>query len=314
MLATHGVQPYIIADRLYDPDDTYGLNVDDFFSWGASLCSGCLDSAPGYAQRNTFEVGPGFRSTDGRTRDPESGGAFYSRGWDRAIGHGNHIVSIDTFNYWVEGSGIGPTREYGRQFLNITQAKAQTFKQKKYSSASQVKVTLGGSNTSEGLYQDEVQGATTTPDGRGGRRAVGRSMYFAVDDSFLLDCAPATTTYVFDVDYLPEGVGIFDIKQVDANGQEQTLKRINVPDRTSGHFEVQGLCARNRLQSANDLRIDTDTTNALVIKSITITRNGPPPCPDPSSASGPGLPALAAGWNRTFVPIAARNTCASPSP
>lgn len=121
--ATHGVRPYLMLDRLWDPSGQHGLPVDDWFSWGAALSPA---DRPGFEQSSTFAIGPGFLDPGGRSRDRE-GGAYYARGWDRAIAAGRHMVLIDTWNYFAEGSAIAETREYGRQYLDITRAKAALF-------------------------------------------------------------------------------------------------------------------------------------------------------------------------------------------
>jgi hypothetical protein len=121
--ATHGVRPYLMLDRLWDWENRHGMPADDWFSWGAALSPA---DRPGFDQPDTFAIGPGFLDPGGRSRDRE-GGAFYGRAWDRAIAAGRHMVLIDTWNYFAEGTAIAPTREYGRQYLDITRAKAAVF-------------------------------------------------------------------------------------------------------------------------------------------------------------------------------------------
>jgi hypothetical protein len=307
--ATHGVQPYIVADRMWDPSDTLGLPVDEWFSWGAALCPSCPDSSPGFAQRSVFEVGPGFN--DGtRVRDRQSG-AFYSGSWDRAIAKGNHMVFIDTFNYFVEGTAIGETREYGRAYLDITRTKAAAFKAANYSASSTARVTLGATNTSQGVAQDDVTGQLTTADPRGGRRALANSMSFSVDDSYVLDSAGQVTV---TVEYLDAGVNIIDLKYVGLNGQEiGPVNRINVRDSNTGQFKTATFAINdasfgNRMTFGNDLRLDTDVAGGLVIKSLSIQRACTTPAP---TAGGAALPALPSGYTRTFVPVVYRNACAS---
>jgi hypothetical protein len=122
--ATHGVRPYLLLDRLWDWNDQHGMPADDWFSWGAALSPA---DRPGFEQPNTFAVGPGFLDPTGRSRDRE-GGAYYMRSWDRAIAAGRPIVLIDTWNYFAEGTAIAETRQYGRQYLDITRARAAAFR------------------------------------------------------------------------------------------------------------------------------------------------------------------------------------------
>ena len=118
--AVHGVRPYLMLDKLWDPNAQHGLPADDWFHWGASLAPAAL---PGYFQDRIAAIGPGFLDPTGRSRDRE-GGAYYARGWDRAIAAGKPIVLIDTWNYFAEGTAIAESRQYGRQYVDITRAKA----------------------------------------------------------------------------------------------------------------------------------------------------------------------------------------------
>src|SRR5207244_6341249 len=54
--ATHGVDPYLIADRLWDSNQSMSLAVDEYFSWGASACFACTNAASGFGQPSVFEV------------------------------------------------------------------------------------------------------------------------------------------------------------------------------------------------------------------------------------------------------------------
>lgn len=320
--AVHGVTPYIIADRLYDPASSLNLAVDDFFSWGAALCESCVTATPGFAQNNVFEVGPGFKDLKNRSRDRENG-AFYSRGWDRAIAKGNHMVLIDTFNYFVEGTAISNTREDGTSYLAITKEKAAAYKAGNFASASSVKTTLGSSalGTNSGLMQDDVPNDALTEAGpNGGRRSKGVQMYFAVDDSFVVG---ATSQVAIAVEYFDRGVNVIDVKYDSTTG-EKTAGRINVRDSSSGTFKTATFTVNdaffgNRLLFANDLRLDSDVAGGMEIKSVTITRTGatlaptatPPPasCATPVASGNGAVPTPRSGQSRSFLPLAPRNYC-----
>jgi hypothetical protein len=122
--AVHGVRPYLMLDKLWDPDEQHGLPIDDWFHWGASLSPA---ANPGYHQDRIAAIGPGFLDPGGRSRDRE-GGAYYTRGWDRAIAADKRMVLIDTWNYFVEGTAIAESKQYGRQYIDITRAKAAELK------------------------------------------------------------------------------------------------------------------------------------------------------------------------------------------
>jgi hypothetical protein len=318
--ATHGVRPYLIADRFYDPNSTKNLPVDDFFSWGAAECSSCLSTSGGFAQRSVFEVGPGFHEGS-RVKDRQNGD-FYRRGWDRGIGKGNHMVLIDTFNYFVEGSAIAETRDFGRTYLDITREKALAFKASDFAAARSVSLQLGETNSSHGLMQDDVPDHTTSANAGGGRRAAGTSMFFAVDDSFV---ESATTRVRVTVEYLDSGVTNIDLKYDSPSGDSTTAPGgIDVRNSNSGQFrskswEVDAFFG-NRQQFANDLRLDTETAGGMVIRSVTIEKLGesqPTPTPTPTvvpcaTDSTPGVapvPTAAAGIRRNLLPVIYRNAC-----
>jgi hypothetical protein len=118
--AVHGVRPYLMLDKLWDPNEQFGLPVDDWFNWGAALSPA---AEPGFHQSRVAAIGPGFLDPTGRSRDRE-GGAYYARAWDRAIAADKRMVLIDTWNYFAEGTAIAESKEYGRQYIDITRAKA----------------------------------------------------------------------------------------------------------------------------------------------------------------------------------------------
>jgi hypothetical protein len=320
-LATHGVDPYVIPDRLYDPNATLNLPADDFFSWGAGECSSCVGGSSGFAQRSTFEIGPGFN--DGtRVRDRENGG-YYERGWDRASGKGNHIAIVDTWNYWVEGAAIAESREYGRQYIDISATKTAEFKStsRNYSSATTVSTDMSRSPAVvNGLMQDEVPSSLSTFDPAGGRRAAGPSMSFSVHDSFQESAAADVRITVV---YLDAGVNIIDVK-VDGASGEVLAGRIDVRNSNTGAFKTAAFNVSayfgNRLTFANDIRLDTDVAGQMVIQSVTVERLGAAPAtPTPTPAStcanqaepaGAGaVPTPSAGTLRTFLPFSPRNYC-----
>jgi hypothetical protein len=257
-----------------------------------------------------FEVGPGFEVAADPSRTKDRGnGAFYAAGWDRAAAKGNHMVLIDTFNYFVEGTAIGESREYGRRYLDITRQKSAAFKATNYATTSTASVTLGATNTNRGVAQDDVAGFTTEADPRGGRRALGPSMFFSVDDSFLLDSAGTVTV---TVEYLDGGVDLIDLKYIDVSGREiGPVNRINVATSNTGQFKTASFTLAdasfgNRMGVANDLRLDAGVAGGMVIKSLSISR----PCTSATPAmAGAPPPPRPAGQTRIVVPFTAARTC-----
>jgi hypothetical protein len=75
---------------------------------------------PGYDDRKV-RPGNGFV----RSRD---GGQYYRQCWQAAIASKPHLVIINSFNEWPEGSYIEPSRAYGSQYLDLTRELSAQFK------------------------------------------------------------------------------------------------------------------------------------------------------------------------------------------
>src|SRR5262245_50964065 len=143
------------------------------------------------------------------------------------------MVLIDTWNYFVEGTAISQLRSQdgGSTSLQITASKSQEYKNKSYASATTVSTDLKAGTVS-GVTEDDVPSATTTSDANG-RRAVGTSMFFSVDDSFLHGGAnPVTIT----IEYLDTGVNVIDLYYDGAGNRNAggDTYRINVKDSNTG--------------------------------------------------------------------------------
>ena len=320
--ATHGVSPYVIADNLYDPGRSMNPPPDDFFSWGAGLCNEtCVGGNAGFAQRSAFEVGPGFHDNpvpphQARQRDRENG-AFYQRGWDRAAGKGNHLVLIDTFNYWVEGAAIAESREFGRLYLDITRDSAAAHKARNFASANSVTRNYA-TNVVSGITQDEVPDGFTQADARG-RRASGTTMLFSIDDTFV---ESANTPVTIRVRYVDAGPLFIDVKYDGPNGQTDAGRVVITGSGAirEAAFNVTAYLG-NRLNEANDIRLDTNVAGQMVIESISVERLGasqPTPTPTavpsqcatpPEQAGGSGVPTPVSGVLRSFLPVIFKNYC-----
>jgi hypothetical protein len=223
------------------------------------------------------------------------------------------MVLIDTFNYFPEGSAISETVEYGRQYLDITAQKAGAFKTAGYSSASTASVTLGTTNVSQGVTQDDIPDQMAVADSHGGRRALNTGMYFSVDDSLILGSAGQATV---TIEYLDAGVGRIDLKYLDANGREvTTVRRITVGDSNSGLFKtatftIDDAAFGNRLTFANDFWLDSDVRGGMVIRSVSMSIARA--CADaPSTGAGPTIPAPPPGYARLFLPAGFKRGCGS---
>ncbi|MCB9914960.1 MAG: hypothetical protein H6828_07395 [Planctomycetes bacterium] len=80
--------------------------------WGPQLFDGVAQLGAGYDDRAV----PG-RRTPLRERED---GAFYAWSWQRAIATRPELVLLETWNEMHEGTELCPTREAGRQYLELT--------------------------------------------------------------------------------------------------------------------------------------------------------------------------------------------------
>lgn len=302
--ASFGVRPYLIADFHWDERGDRGIVVDDWFAWGAG---GAPSAFPGFALPNTLEIGPGFN--DGvRVRDREDG-AFYERGWRRALGKGMYRVLIDTWNYWVEGAAIAESAEYGRRYIDLTAQYASQFKARDYARAERVSVVLGATNQSDGLYQDETEDGQTrvvTVDGVPGRQKRNVDMYFSVDDSFWHN-APGrfrVTVRYYDADAASGGADSFALRYDGTDGPltpRGFVRELTVPIKESNTrtwktvtFELPNAVFGNRQNNANDFKIEGP--EGLIVAEVVVERVGAPPGPRPGTGRVIFLPIVVKGF------------------
>ena len=102
-----GRVPYIIREA------SWRVKADNIYAWGGAVRPNFLGVA---------EIGPGYdhSAVPGRTPliVPREGGAFYERAWNQALRHRPHIVILETWNEFHEGTSIAESREHGRQYID----------------------------------------------------------------------------------------------------------------------------------------------------------------------------------------------------
>lgn len=114
----HGRKPYIVAGP------SWFVDTDAKTGWGASV-GGPILGGP------VAQIGPGYDDSPvpGRTtltRD-RLGGAYYAGSWLLAIESNPRMVIIETWNELHEGTGISPTLEDGRTYVELTRVFADKF-------------------------------------------------------------------------------------------------------------------------------------------------------------------------------------------
>lgn len=195
---------------------SWNIKADSVVAWGGALG---LKTPGGIAS-----VGPGYddSAVPGRTPliAPRRGGEFYQEQWTKLLRRPPNFVMVETWNEWHEGTDIAESREYGRQYIDLTRKYSDLFKKGwkpewpkgPFSSTNSVSIVLGENNTEAGLRQISNEDGLTTALSCSGRaaRAIqpapgkGSYIYFAVDDSFKAsDCS----SFTVQVDYFDAAPG-----------------------------------------------------------------------------------------------------------
>lgn len=276
--AAFGVPPYLIVDTRWE--HLPASLVDDWYRATPGLSS---PTQPGYVTSGVVSLSPGFddgATVNRRLRDRE-GGAFYERGWQRALGKGTHLVVLDSWNHWSDGTAIAESAEHGRAYVEATARLATAFKSIDYRNAARVSTTLGEPNTTQGLVLDEIEGSATTTgmwSGEAGRRARGTTMYFSVHDDFLFN-RPARvriTVRYFDADPTTPGAEWFSLVYDSTRGPSVLPEPSAVAtvyltgSRTwkTHTWELADALFANRQPGANDFRLEG--SGGLIVNEVTV--------------------------------------------
>jgi hypothetical protein len=194
---------------------SWQVKADDTVAWGGAL---------GLKNPGVASLGPGYDHSAVPGRTPlvvdRRNGKFYEENWIKLLRRPSKFVMIETWSEFHEGTDIAESREYGRQYLDLTRKYTALFKQGftpawpkgSYNDAPQVAVQLGGKNQAAGLTPVENEDGATAPQTVAGReaRVLAASkvhngyMYFAVDDSFK---SVPTMQLTLEVDYYDAAPG-----------------------------------------------------------------------------------------------------------
>jgi hypothetical protein len=184
-----GRVPWIAAEI------SWRVQADSKVAWGGAL---------GLRNPGVAALGPGYDHSAVPGRTPliaeRFGGKFYETNWLRFLRRPSPFVMIETWNEFHEGTDVCESREFGRQYIDLTRQYADLFKrgwappwpQGPYSAAKQVTATLGAPDQTAGLWRIENEDGTTAATNVAGRAcralltgARGHGyVYFGVEDSF----------------------------------------------------------------------------------------------------------------------------------
>ncbi|MBE3068683.1 MAG: DUF5010 domain-containing protein [Planctomycetes bacterium] len=212
-----GAKPYIVAEQ------SWRLAADSTYAWGAAF---------GLRVLGVASVGPGYddSAVPGRTtpKADREGGAFYRRQWELLLAMNParrpHIVTVETWNEFHEGTDVADSREYGRQYIDLTRRYAEAWKAGRrvrptgsYADAREVTLTFGPAGKAAGVaLKTGADGLAEVASvaGAGAIRTLpnphgpGAYLYFDVADAFFFDAGdPMQVT----VEYLDAGGAALDL-------------------------------------------------------------------------------------------------------
>ena len=127
-----GHQPWIVRELQWytarnGPRPGEVLRTDGLYGWGAAPFGFNPDP-----RLTVASVGPGFESNDppapDRPNTPRGDGGFYRANLRQALASGRNMLVVETWNELDEGTGILESREYGRQYIELTREYADLFK------------------------------------------------------------------------------------------------------------------------------------------------------------------------------------------
>jgi hypothetical protein len=178
------------------PQNAWNLKGDSTCAWGGALA---------FANPGIGEIGPGYdhSAVPGRTplvRDRE-GGKFYEESWLKFLRRPSNFVMIETWNEFHEGTDIAESKEYGRQYIDLTRKYSNLFKQGwkpprangPFTGANSVSLTAGDVGANTGLHLVNAEDGQTKLQKLGSRLAWSALrfrnngsfyIYFRTDDSF----------------------------------------------------------------------------------------------------------------------------------
>ncbi len=112
-----GRVPYIIREV------SWHVQADNVYAWGGAIRPNFLGVA---------EIGPGYdhSAVPGRTPlvVPREGGKFYEKAWLKTLRRAPKIVILETWNEHHEGTSLAESREYGRQYIELTRKYVDQFR------------------------------------------------------------------------------------------------------------------------------------------------------------------------------------------
>ncbi len=139
----YGETPYIVREISWQ-----GVQTDGVYAWGAAV------NGPTFFG-DLASIGPGYDDRPVRPNDPtyrdRECGEFYRDSWEQVIDSPATLLTVETWNEFHEATDVAPSREYGRQYLELTTLGIQSWKQADLSARPYAWLDLGRYPYAQGL-------------------------------------------------------------------------------------------------------------------------------------------------------------------
>ena len=198
--------------------------ADSLCSWGGAL---------GLKAYGVTALGPGYDHSAVPNRKPlivdREGGGFYERQWKQFLSYGlkrrAKMVLVETWNELHEGTDVCDSKEYGRQYIQLTAKYARLFhdnavlpKTGPFANAMQVEWDASRADDKLGLTMKNSGDGLAEPFAIDGRQCWrtkqsehgGKYVYLDLDDSFLFDEEDASL--LVEIHYFDGGFSSFALE------------------------------------------------------------------------------------------------------
>lgn len=270
------------------PQDSWNVRADNICAWGGAL---------GTRNPGIGELGPGYDDTAVYGRTPliakREGGKFYEENWRKFLRRPSNFVMIETWNEFHEGTTICESREYGRQYIELTRKYSDLFKQGwspgwpkgPFTGAKTVAISPGEKEPAglRIIAHEDGEFSTRRLSGHDAwisapwRNGPSGYLYAQVDDSFKWSPAMNVTVEVEYFDATPGMLGVefdgSDVSAPQAGAYTRSSKTTLTGDRRwkTATFELNDARLSGAQNSGADFRVVTEAPE-IGIRKLTLRR------------------------------------------
>jgi hypothetical protein len=203
-----GEIPYIVKETSWT-----GVTTDGEYAWGAAVYG------PNF-YGDLAAIGPGYDDSAVYGRNPPTYrdrecGEFYQDGWDQVIDSSATLTAVETWNEFHEGTDAAASKEYGRQYIDLTATNILKWKAADNTNRPYAWIDLGKYSYTRGLRAPNIGDGTWKTTYLAGRQAAypdpfsspdpSYHIYLNVDDTYILGQNDIGTQVWITVEYFDGG-------------------------------------------------------------------------------------------------------------